>query len=325
MLTADAFGVLPPIARLSHEQALFYFLSGYTAKVAGTEIGVTEPQPTFSTCFGAPFLPQPPGGVRADARREARGHDATVWLVNTGWTGGPSARAGECRSRPRAACCTRRSPVRSTASSTASTGLRLRGSDRGAGRRLRAARSSRDVARSRARTTRARELAGCSRRTSRSSSRGRGLCGRRSPAHPSRERQSASSCRHRVRLRGSARRSTVTSSAWTSSAPSPVSTRAVTRVDGGGATLELSDTAKVDHSDELEVGRRVAGHVRVAFELDDVDSVTRRLDAAGATVLAEPVETPWGSRNARLEVTAGLQLDALREAGARPSGTVTSL
>src|SRR5207253_2532137 len=60
MLTADAFGVLPPIARLTHDQALFYFLSGFTAKLAGTEIGVTEPQPTFSTCFGAPFLPQPP-------------------------------------------------------------------------------------------------------------------------------------------------------------------------------------------------------------------------------------------------------------------------
>ena len=60
MLTADAFGILPPIARLTRDQALYHFLSGYTAKLAGTEIGVTEPQPTFSTCFGAPFLPQPP-------------------------------------------------------------------------------------------------------------------------------------------------------------------------------------------------------------------------------------------------------------------------
>jgi phosphoenolpyruvate carboxykinase (ATP) len=89
MLTADAFGVLPPIARLTRDQALFYFLSGYTAKVAGTEIGVTEPQATFSTCFGAPFLPQAPAvyarmlGERLDA------HGSTVWLVNTGWTGGP--------------------------------------------------------------------------------------------------------------------------------------------------------------------------------------------------------------------------------------------
>jgi phosphoenolpyruvate carboxykinase (ATP) len=90
MLTADAFGILPPIARLTRDQAMFFFLSGYTAKVAGTEIGVTEPQATFSTCFGAPFLPQPPAvyarmlGEKLDAHQ-----DATVWLVNTGWTGGP--------------------------------------------------------------------------------------------------------------------------------------------------------------------------------------------------------------------------------------------
>jgi len=90
MLTADAFGILPPIARLTRAQAMFYFLSGYTAKVAGTEIGVTEPQATFSTCFGAPFLPQEPAvyarmlGEKLDAHPHA-----TVWLVNTGWTGGP--------------------------------------------------------------------------------------------------------------------------------------------------------------------------------------------------------------------------------------------
>ena len=72
MLTADAFGILPPIARLSRDQALYYFLSGFTAKLAGTEIGVTEPQPTFSTCFGAPFLPQPPAVYAADARPQAR-------------------------------------------------------------------------------------------------------------------------------------------------------------------------------------------------------------------------------------------------------------
>ena len=89
MLTADAFGILPPIARLSREQALYYFLSGFTAKLAGTEIGVTEPQPTFSTCFGAPFLPQPPT-VYADMLGEKLDeHGSTVWLVNTGWTGGP--------------------------------------------------------------------------------------------------------------------------------------------------------------------------------------------------------------------------------------------
>jgi phosphoenolpyruvate carboxykinase (ATP) len=89
MLTADAFGILPPIARLTREQALFYFLSGFTAKLAGTEIGVTEPQPTFSTCFGAPFLPQPPGVYARLLGEKLDAHKASVWLVNTGWTGGP--------------------------------------------------------------------------------------------------------------------------------------------------------------------------------------------------------------------------------------------
>jgi phosphoenolpyruvate carboxykinase (ATP) len=88
MLTADAFGILPPIARLTREQALFYFLSGFTAKLAGTEIGVTEPQPTFSTCFGAPFLPQPPIVYARMLGEKLDAHAATAWLVNTGWTGG---------------------------------------------------------------------------------------------------------------------------------------------------------------------------------------------------------------------------------------------
>ena len=88
-LTADAFGILPPIARLSREQAMFYFLSGFTAKLAGTEIGVTEPQPTFSACFGAPFLPQPPSVYARLLGERLEQHGATVWLVNTGWTGGP--------------------------------------------------------------------------------------------------------------------------------------------------------------------------------------------------------------------------------------------
>ena len=90
MLTADAFGILPPIARLTRDQAMFYFLSGYTAKVAGTEIGVTEPQATFSTCFGAPFLPQEPAVYARMLGEKLTAHPhSTVWLVNTGWTGGP--------------------------------------------------------------------------------------------------------------------------------------------------------------------------------------------------------------------------------------------
>jgi phosphoenolpyruvate carboxykinase (ATP) len=74
---------------LNREQAMFYFLSGFTAKLAGTEIGVTEPQPTFSTCFGAPFLPQPPAVYARLLGEKLDAHRATVWLVNTGWTGGP--------------------------------------------------------------------------------------------------------------------------------------------------------------------------------------------------------------------------------------------
>lgn len=88
MLTADAFGVLPPIARLTPEQAMYHFLSGYTAKVAGTEIGVTEPEATFSTCFGAPFMPRHPSAYGNLLKERIAKGGVQCWLLNTGWTGG---------------------------------------------------------------------------------------------------------------------------------------------------------------------------------------------------------------------------------------------
>ena len=88
MLTADAYGVLPPIAKLTPEQAMYHFLSGYTARVAGTERGVTEPQATFSTCFGAPFMPRHPGVYAKLLGEKMKASGAHCWLVNTGWSGG---------------------------------------------------------------------------------------------------------------------------------------------------------------------------------------------------------------------------------------------
>ena len=89
MLTCDAFGILPPIAKLSPEQAMYHFLSGYTAKVAGTEQGVTEPKATFSACFGAPFMALRPCVYAKLLGEKILAHDVTCWLINTGWTGGP--------------------------------------------------------------------------------------------------------------------------------------------------------------------------------------------------------------------------------------------
>lgn len=88
-LTADAFGVLPPISKLTPEQAMYYFISGYTAKVAGTEVGIIEPQATFSACFGAAFIPLHPGQYAEMLGEKMNKNQVNVWLVNTGWTGGP--------------------------------------------------------------------------------------------------------------------------------------------------------------------------------------------------------------------------------------------
>ena len=94
MLTADAYGVLPPIARLTPDQAMYHFLSGYTARVAGTEIGVTEPEATFSTCFGAPFMPRHPSIYGNLLKERIAKGGVTCWLVNTGWTGGKATMPG---------------------------------------------------------------------------------------------------------------------------------------------------------------------------------------------------------------------------------------
>lgn len=88
-LTCDAFGVLPPVSKLTPGQAMYQFISGYTAKVAGTEAGVTEPKPTFSACFGAPFLPLHPGKYAEMLGKKMQENNVNVWMINTGWTGGP--------------------------------------------------------------------------------------------------------------------------------------------------------------------------------------------------------------------------------------------
>jgi phosphoenolpyruvate carboxykinase (ATP) len=88
-LTADAYGILPPISQLNPGQAMYQFISGYTAKVAGTEAGVTEPKSTFSACFGAPFMPLHPGKYAEMLGKKMRAHEVNVWMINTGWSGGP--------------------------------------------------------------------------------------------------------------------------------------------------------------------------------------------------------------------------------------------
>ena len=173
MLTADAFGILPPIARLTRDQAMFYFLSGFTAKLAGTEIGVTEPQPTFSTCFGAPFLPQPPAVYARMLGEKLDAHGADGLARQHGWTGGPFGEGHRMpieatRALLRAALVGRAATASSTAPTRSSAS---RCPVARAGRRRDAARPALDLARPRGvRRARPRELArDVPRRTSRSS------------------------------------------------------------------------------------------------------------------------------------------------------------
>ncbi len=168
MLTCDAFGVLPPIARLTPEQAMYHFLSGFTSKVAGTERGVTEPTPTFSTCFGAPFMPRRPEAYGALLGDRIARAEVSCWLVNTGWTGGAYGTGSRMPIAATRALLTaalngslnaRRVPHR--------PGLRLRGAGGRAGRRGEAARPALDLGRRRPPTTRRRRSSrACSPRTS---------------------------------------------------------------------------------------------------------------------------------------------------------------
>src|SRR6185436_8133570 len=97
LLTCDAFGVLPPVSALTPAQAMYHFISGYTAKVAGTEMGVKEPSATFSPCFGGPFLVWHPSKYAQLLAEKMRKHGSRVWLVNTGWNGGKAAQGGRIK------------------------------------------------------------------------------------------------------------------------------------------------------------------------------------------------------------------------------------
>jgi phosphoenolpyruvate carboxykinase (ATP) len=108
LLTADAFGVLPPLAILDGKQVMYHFVSGFTAKLAGTEVGVTEPQAAFSACFGAPFMAHKPSVYAKLLREKMEKHHARCILLNTGWSGGAYGTASASRSRTRARCSTRR-------------------------------------------------------------------------------------------------------------------------------------------------------------------------------------------------------------------------
>ena len=313
-LTADAFGILPPIARLTSNQAQYWFLSGFTAKLAGTEIGVTEPQPTFSTCFGAPFMPQLPSLYARMLGEKLSEHNASVWLVNTGWTGGPF---GEGHRMPikatRALLTAALSGALDEADFRVDEAFGFEVPARGPRSRHRAPRPALDVGRP---CGVRREGAGARRHVPREL--------RKALRRAGRARRRRSGAARRVSVRQL--RVVVTAEDYDEALRfyrdvlglSEVGAFSgehgrVSILDAGRATLELSDPAHADYIDEVEVGSRVAGHIRIAFEIDDADETTRRLAEAGATVLADPTPTPWGSRNSRLEGPAGLQLTLFEE------------
>ena len=174
MLAADAFGVMPPIAKLTPAQAMYHFLSGYTAKVAGTERGLgNDPEPEFSTCFGSPFLPRDPSVYGNLLRDLIAKHEVDCWLVNTGWTGGKYGTGRRMPIKVTRALLTaalngslrnRRFPHRQI--------FRLRGADLAARRRAAHPRSDQDLGRQgRVRQDRPRSWSACSRRTLPSSKR----------------------------------------------------------------------------------------------------------------------------------------------------------
>ena len=167
-LTADAFGVLPPISRLTPEQAMYHFISGYTAKVAGTERGVTEPQATFSACFGAPFMALHPSVYASLLGEKIEEHKVNCWLVNTGWTGGPPRRGQPHEDRLHAGHGQRRARRRAGRRRVCGgPDLRRAGADQRTRRAGRGACSRATPGRTRRPTTRRRRSwPGCSRRTS---------------------------------------------------------------------------------------------------------------------------------------------------------------
>ena len=135
-LTCDAFGVLPPVSKLTPAQAMYHFISGYTAKVAGTEVGVTEPQATFSPCFGGPFLVWHPPKYAELLAAKMTQHKANVWLVNTGWSGGSYGTGARMKLKiTRAIIDAIHSGVLAEPADRAGSGLRLRRGQRMPGRR----------------------------------------------------------------------------------------------------------------------------------------------------------------------------------------------